>query len=71
MIIIITIIIYNTVMLQIQDASSQSELQKLLNTNEFEFRFDLGINKPSNKIRLEDRETIVSSISLHQIMPQG
>ncbi len=51
--------------MQIEDVSSQSELQELLSTNEFEFRFDLGINKPSNKIRLEDRETIVSSIALH------
>lgn len=51
--------------MQIEDASSVSQLQELLNTEEFDFRYDLGISKPSHEVRLDDRETLVSSMALH------
>ena len=51
--------------MQIADASSTSQLQELLNTEEFNFRYDLGISKPAHEVRLGDRETLVSSMALH------
>ena len=51
--------------MQIQDASSVSQLQELLNKEEFDFRYDLGISKPAHAVRLDDRETLVSSMALH------
>ena len=51
--------------MQIEDASLVSQLQELLNTEEFDFRYDLGISKPVHEIRLDDRETLVSSMALH------
>ena len=52
-------------MLQIEDVSSPSQLQELLDTDELDFRYDLGISIPAHKVRLDDREKIVSSIALH------
>ena len=39
------------------------ELQELMNSEEYDFRFDLGITIP--KIRLEDKELLVSSMAKH------
>ena len=41
------------------------ELQELINGEEYDFRFDLGIAIPVNKIRLEDTELLVSSMAKH------
>ena len=37
----------------------------MLDSDEFDFRYDLGIIKPATELRLEDRESIVSSMALH------
>ena len=52
-------------LLQIQDATSETELQELLGSTEYDFRYDLGIVKPVAKLRLADRDSIVSSMALH------
>ena len=41
------------------------ELQELINSEEYDFRFDLGIAIPVNKIRLQDKELLVSSMAKH------
>ena len=40
-------------------------MQELLGSDEYDFRYDLGIGQPVNTIRLEDREKIISSIANH------
>lgn len=51
--------------MRIQNASSVHQLQEMLNTDEFNFRFDVGICKAAHKVRLDDREVFVSSMALH------
>lgn len=51
--------------MQIENATSVAQLQVLLGTEEFDFRFDLGISKPVHKIELTDRDTFVSAMALH------
>lgn len=48
-----------------QAANSDEEVRQLLDSPEFEFRFDCGICQPSQSLALTDRDTIVSSIALH------
>lgn len=51
--------------MQIENATSVAQLQELLETEEFDFRFDLGISKPVHEIQLTDREMFVSAMALH------
>ena len=51
--------------MQIENATSAAQLQELLEKEEFDFRFDLGISKPAHNIRLTDREMLVSAMALH------
>ena len=37
----------------------------MLETEEFDFRFDLGISKPVHEIQLTDHEMFVSAMALH------
>lgn len=59
--------IYNhkSPILQLQNATTLVELQELLSSEEYDFRYDLGLGKPVNAIRLEDCEGIVSCMSNH------
>ena len=58
----IIIIVRKLLILQLQNASSSQELQELLGSDEYDFRYDLGIGQPVNTIRLE---RIISSIANH------
>ena len=39
----------------------------MLDSDEFEFRFDCGICQPSSSFTLRNKEEIISSISLHYV----
>ena len=47
--------------MQIQD---ESQLQQLLGSDEYDFRYDLGITKAAHEVRIVDREKIVTSMAL-------
>ena len=50
---------------QMQAANSDEGVRQLLDSPEFEFRFDSGICQPSQSLALSDRDAIVSSITMH------
>lgn len=40
----------------------------MLDSDEFEFRFDCGVCQPSSSLKSSDKESIISSIALHHII---
>ena len=44
---------------------SLAQLQELLDSDAYDFHYDLGINISSNTVCLADRKSIVSSMSFH------
>jgi hypothetical protein len=50
---------------KIENAGSVSELQNLLESDSYDFRYDLGINVSPLDVSLLDRENIVSSMAFH------
>ena len=45
--------------------TTTAELQTIMHTDRFDFRFNCGYNKPSNQISIDDRETFIKAIWLH------
>lgn len=41
------------------------EFKQMLDSDEFEFRFDCGVCQPTTSFTLADKESIISSIALH------
>ena len=54
--------------MQISECGSDLELRELLNSEDFNFRFDCGFSKPSSTIMINEKETIISELSLHYIV---
>ena len=55
-------------MMQVANVQTAEELQKLLDSEEFSFRFEFGFGIPSCKVTLADREDVVRSLSLHNLI---
>ena len=55
-------------MMQVSNVQTTEELQTLLDSEEFSFRFEFGFGVPSCKVTLADREDIVKSLSLHNLI---
>ncbi len=51
--------------MQLESASTNEELQDLLNSEQFSFRFDCGVCQPASSININDKQHLVSSIALH------
>ncbi len=51
--------------MQLESASTDKELQDLLNSEQFSFRFDCGVCQPASSIKLIDKQHLISSIALH------
>lgn len=45
--------------MQLLQATSTSEVQELLDSDEFSFRFDAGVNIPSSAVTIEDKQHLV------------
>ena len=43
-------------------------LQALLDSDEYQFRFDIGVNVPSASVALKDKERIALSIAMHYLV---
>ncbi len=51
--------------LQLQQKSDEQEFRQLLDSDDFDFRYECGVPQPSSHLRMIDRDTIVSSIAVH------
>ncbi len=50
---------------QLQKVSTTEGLRDLLDSDEFDFRYDCGITQPSSRLEIKDRDRIVTSFVMH------
>ena len=53
------------ILVQLEAAQTVEEMRALLDSEEFEFRFDIGFADLSSKLELSDRDRIVQSLATH------
>ena len=51
--------------MQIDEATTDEELRDIIDSDEFDFRFECGFCQPSKSMTLHDRQRIISCIALH------
>ena len=57
--------------MQLQDVQTQEELKELLDSEVFDFRFDIGVTQPTTSIRLIDVPDIIEMfVSHHTVKAQ-
>lgn len=50
---------------QLASVNSEEQFRSLLSSEEYEFRYDCGISKPSGRIPFSDKVKVVEAMSLH------
>ena len=53
---------------QISGCETDIELRQLLDSEEYQFRFDCSFSKPSSAIAITEKEAIISELSLHFVI---
>lgn len=51
--------------MQLNEAKTDDDFQDLIGSDEYDFRFSCGVTQPSVKLKLKDRDKIISSLCLH------
>ena len=51
--------------MQLQDSKSVEELHNLLESDEYDFRYNLGVAEQTQTVRLDDKEEIVTHMANH------
>lgn len=57
--------ILHYILFQLEAAQTVEEMRALLDSEEFEFRFDVGVSDVSMKLELSDRDRIVQSLATY------
>lgn len=56
---------FKIIILQLSQCKSTEDLKDLLDSKEFEFRFDAGLSFPSDSVKIEDVNNIIRSLAMH------
>ena len=51
--------------LQLASATNEDEFKHLMSSEEFDFRYTCGINKPISRIKFSDKQKCVNAMCLH------
>ena len=58
-------VIAHELYIQLQDSKSVEELHNLLESDEYDFRYNLGVAEQTQTVRLDDKEEIVTHMANH------
>lgn len=51
--------------MQLQEVTSIDEMRALLDSNNYDFRYDVGVTQPSHTLALADLNCMVQSLAMH------
>ncbi len=51
--------------MQLESVANLEEMKLLLDSDEYSFRFDIGLSQPSASLKFSDREMLVKSFATH------
>ena len=53
---------------QLSEACNSDSFKKMIASDEYEFRFSCGVNKPITRIQFSEKEKIINAMCLHSVL---